>query len=159
MSEVQVRALVIGGGISGMTAAFALANNYLSVSVATSFGADIRSALIRKVQSFSFANLDRLQTGKLIVRSTSDINMVQMIVLLSLRILTRAPIWAIGAIVLLVFTSQRLALIMAVFVPLIVGLVLLFARKARTMFLLVQQRLDRLNTVLQENLAGMRIRL
>jgi ATP-binding cassette, subfamily B, multidrug efflux pump len=144
-------------GASILSTILALINNYLSVSVAMGFGANLRSALMRRVQSFSFGNLDNLQTGKLIVRSTSDVNMVQMIVMMSLRILTRAPIWAVGAIVLLVFTSPRLALIMAVFTPLIVGLVLLFARKARTMFLLVQQRLDRLNTVLQENLAGIRV--
>jgi ATP-binding cassette subfamily B protein len=112
---------------------------------------------MRQVQSFSFGNLDRLQTGKLIVRSTSDVSAVQIIVMLSLRILTRAPIWALGAIVLLVFTSPRLALMIAVFVPLIVGLVWGFAHKARRMFLAMQQRLDRLNTVLQENLAGMRV--
>jgi ATP-binding cassette subfamily B multidrug efflux pump len=135
----------------------AIANNYLSVSVAMSFGADIRSTMIRKVQAFSFGNLDRLQTGNLIVRSTSDVNMVQMIVLLSLRILTRAPIWACGAIVLLILTSRRFAILMAAFVPLIVLLVWVFAYKARPLFLRVQQRLDRLNVVLQENLAGMRV--
>jgi ATP-binding cassette subfamily B protein len=71
--------------------------------------------------------------------------------------MTRAPIWAVGAIALLVFTSPHLAMIVAVFVPLIAGLVWLFARKAHRMYLLMQQRLDRLNTVLQENLAGIRV--
>ncbi len=140
-----------------LSAILAVINNYLSVYAAVGFGANLRSALMRRVQSFSFGNLDHLQTGKLIVRSTSDVNMVQMIVMLSLRILTRGPIWAIGAIVLLVLTSPRLALIMVVAVPLIVVLVWLFARKAHPLFLLVQQRLDRLNTVLQENLAGIRV--
>jgi ATP-binding cassette subfamily B multidrug efflux pump len=140
-----------------LSAVLAIINNYLSVSAAMGFGANLRSALMRRVQSFSFGNLDHLQTGKLIVRSTSDVNMVQMIVMLSLRILTRGPIWAIGAIVLLVLTSHRLALIMAVAIPLIVVLVWIFARKSHPLFLLVQQRLDRLNTVLQENLAGIRV--
>jgi ATP-binding cassette subfamily B multidrug efflux pump len=144
-------------GASILSMVLALINNYLSVYAAMGFGANLRSALMRKVQSFSFGNLDHLQTGKLIVRSTSDLNAVQMIVILSLRILTRAPIWAVGAIVLLVFTSPRLALMVAVLVPLISVLVWLFARKAHSMFLLMQQRLDRLNTVLQENLAGIRV--
>ncbi|MCJ7629568.1 MAG: ABC transporter ATP-binding protein/permease [Longimicrobiales bacterium] len=144
-------------GASAVSAALALANNYLSVRVAMSVGADVRSALIRKVQTFSFGNLDRLQTGKLIVRSTSDVNMVQMIVMMSLRILTRAPIWVIGATVLLVLTSHRLALMMAGFVPVIVLLVWLFSRRVQPLFLGVQDRLDRLNTVLQENLAGVRV--
>jgi ATP-binding cassette subfamily B multidrug efflux pump len=144
-------------GASLVSAALALANNYLSVRVAMHVGADLRSALIRKVQAFSFGNLDRLQTGKLIVRSTSDVNMVQMIVMMSLRILSRAPIWVIGATILLVLTSRRLALMMAAFVPVIVVLVWLFSRKVRPLFLGVQERLDRLNTVLQENLAGVRV--
>jgi ATP-binding cassette subfamily B multidrug efflux pump len=144
-------------GASILSVVLALVNNSLSVYAAMGFGANLRSALMRKVQSFSFGNLDHLQTGKLIVRSTSDVSSVQIVVILSLRILTRAPIWAAGAIVLLVFTSPRLALMVAVFVPLIAGLVWLFARKAHSMFLLMQQRLDRLNTVLQENLAGIRV--
>lgn len=144
-------------GAAALSAVFALFNNYLSVAAAMGFGANLRYALMRKVQSFSFGNLDTLQTGKLIVRSTSDVNLVQIIVILSLRILTRAPIWAIGAIGLLVVTSPRLALISALFVPLVVGLVWFFARMARQRFLLTQQRLDRLNTVLQENLAGVRV--
>jgi ATP-binding cassette subfamily B multidrug efflux pump len=144
-------------GASILSAVVALINNYLSVSVALAFGADLRSALMRRVQTFSFGNIDRLQTGKLVVRSTSDVRMIQMIVMMSLRIMTRAPIWGIGAIVLLVLTNHRLALIMAVVIPLIILLGWLFARKAQPMFLFMQQRLDRLNTVLQENLAGMRV--
>jgi ATP-binding cassette subfamily B multidrug efflux pump len=155
--HVVITTALVMVGAAILSTGLAIANNYLSVSVAMSFGADIRSTMIRKVQAFSFGNLDRLQTGNLIVRSTSDVNMVQMIVLLSLRILTRAPIWACGAIVLLILTSRRFAILMAAFVPLIVLLVWVFAYKARPLFLRVQQRLDRLNVVLQENLAGMRV--
>jgi ATP-binding cassette subfamily B protein len=144
-------------GASAVSASLALTNNYISVRVAMSVGADVRSALIRKVQTFSFGNLDRLQTGNLIVRSTSDVNMVQMIVMMSLRILTRAPIWVLGATFLLVITSRQLAMMMAGFVPVIVFLVWLFSRRLHPLFLGVQERLDRLNTVLQENLAGVRV--
>lgn len=154
---VVIHTALLMTGAALLSAGFAVANNYLSVSVAMAFGADLRSALIRKVQDFSFANLDTLQTSKLIVRSTSDVNAVQMIVMLSLRILTRAPIWAVGAIVMLVITSPRLALIMAVFIPVIVVLVWLFGRRVQPLFMRVQQRLDRLNVVLQENLAGVRV--
>jgi len=108
--RVVLTTSVVMLGASLVSAALALANNYLSVRVAMHVGADLRSALFRKVQRFSFGNLDRLQTGKLLVRSTSDVNMVQMIVMMSLRILSRAPIWVIGATVLLVLTSRRLRL-------------------------------------------------
>jgi ATP-binding cassette subfamily B multidrug efflux pump len=155
--HVVITTALVMVGAAIFSAGLAIVNNYLSVRVAMGFGADIRSAMMKKVQAFSFGNLDRLRTGNLIVRSTSDVNLVQMIVMLSLRILTRAPIWACGAIVLLVLTSRRFAYIMTVFVPLIVLLVWVFAYKARPLFLRVQQRLDRLNVVLQENLAGMRV--
>ena len=155
--HVVIRTSLYMVGASILSAILALFNNYLSVEAAMGFGAQLRSALMRKVQSFSFGNLDKLQTGKLVVRSTSDVTLVQMIVMLSLRILTRAPIWAAGAIVLLVYTSPGLGLIMAVFIPLIIALVWIFAGRAHTLFLKMQQCLDRLNTVLQENLAGMRV--
>jgi ATP-binding cassette, subfamily B, multidrug efflux pump len=144
-------------GAALLSALFALGNNYLSVRVAQNFSHDVRSELVRKVQSFSFGNLDELKTGNLITRSTSDINMTQMIVMMFLRILTRAPIWAIGASVLLVITSPKLALLMAAFIPVILIFITWFARKVRPMFLWVQKRLDRLNTVLQENLSGVRV--
>ena len=92
MRTVIITALMMLGAAL-LAAAFALGNNYFSVRVGQSFAHDIRSALVRKVQSFSFGNLDRLKTGNLITRTTSDIHMVQMIVMMSLRILTRAPIW------------------------------------------------------------------
>ena len=144
-------------GAALLAALFALGNNYFSVRVAQHVAHDVRSALVRKVQSFSFGNLDELRTGNLITRSTSDVHMVQMIVMMSLRILTRAPVWIIGASAMLIITSPQLALMMAAFVPVIVLFVLWFARKARPMFSWVQERLDRLNTVLQENLAGVRV--
>ncbi len=142
---------------AALSAVFAVANSVLSVRVGQGFAADVREALFRKVQSFSPAELDRFPTGQLLVRSTSDVHMVQMIVAMSLRIMTRAPIWVLGSVVLLVITSRELALMMAAFVPVIVLLVWLFARRARPMFTQVQERLDRLNTVLQENLAGVRV--
>jgi len=144
-------------GAALLAALFALGNNYFSVRVAQSFAHDIRSALVRKAQSFSFANLDELRTGNLITRSTSDVNMVQTIVMMSLRILTRAPVWILGAITMLVLTNPRLALMVAAFFPVVGLFVIWFARKAQPMFAWVQEKLDRLNTVLQENLAGVRV--
>jgi len=138
-------------GAALISALFTLGN------VAQHFAHDLRSALMRKVQTFSFANLEELRTGPLITRSTSDVNMVQTIVMMSLRILTRAPAWTIGAVILLVLTSRQLALLMLAFVPVITAIVYFFSKKARPMFLWVQRRLDRLNTVMQENLAGVRV--
>ncbi len=144
-------------GAAMCSALFAIINNALSVRVAQSFAHDVRNSLVRKAQSFSFANLDRIQTGQLLTRTTSDVNNTQMIVQMALRILTRAPLWMIGAVVMLIITSPRLALLLFAFVPVIVLLVLFFGRRAGKLYLWVQQRLERLNTVLQENLAGVRV--
>jgi len=152
---VTTSLLMVGAAL--LAALFALGNNFLSVRVGQSFAHDVRSALVRKVQGFSFSNLDALRTGNLITRSTSDVQMTQTIVMMSLRILTRAPIWIVGSVALLIVTSPRLALMMAAFVPVIVLFVAWFARIAGPLFTRVQQSLDRLNSVLQENLAGVRV--
>lgn len=84
-------------GAAAVSALFSVGNTVLSVRVAQGVGTDLRSALVRKVQTYSFANLDRIQTGQLVVRATSDINMVQSIAQMSLRLLTRAPLWMLGS--------------------------------------------------------------
>jgi ATP-binding cassette subfamily B protein len=76
---------------------------------------------------------------------------------MTLRILARAPVWFAGSAVMLVLINRQLALMVTTFIPLIMGLMWLFARKAQPLFLLVQKQLDKLNTVLQENLAGVRV--
>jgi ATP-binding cassette subfamily B multidrug efflux pump len=144
-------------GAAALSALFAVANTILSVRVAQNVGADLRSALVRKVQTFSFGNLDRIQTGQLLVRATSDVNIVQMIVMMSLRILTRAPLWVVGSMFMLVTTSTQLSLLMLALLPVIGGFIWFFGAKARPQFTKVQQKLDKLNQVLQENLAGMRV--
>ncbi|MBN1858915.1 ABC transporter ATP-binding protein [Candidatus Bipolaricaulota bacterium] len=144
-------------GAALCSALFAIINNALSVRVGQGFAHDVRDSLVRKAQSFSFGNLDRIQTGQLLTRTTSDVNNVQMIVQMALRILTRAPLWMVGAVVMLIITSPRLALLLFAFVPVIVLLVFLFGKRAGKLYLWVQQRLERLNTVLQENLAGVRV--
>jgi ATP-binding cassette subfamily B multidrug efflux pump len=144
-------------GAAALSALFAVANTVLSVRVAQNVGADLRSALVRKVQTFSFGNLDRIQTGQLLVRATSDVNMVQTILMMSLRILTRAPLWVVGSMFMLVATSRQLSLLMLALLPVIVGFIWFFGTRARPLFTKVQQKLDKLNQVLQENLAGVRV--
>ncbi|MCD5417471.1 ABC transporter ATP-binding protein/permease [Candidatus Bipolaricaulota bacterium] len=155
--HVIITTALIMIGAAVVSSVFAIANTILAVQVSQGFAADVRSALVRKVQSYSYANLDHIQTGQLLVRTTSDVNMVQLVVRMMLRILTRAPVWFVGSAVMLVLIDRQLALMVAAFIPLIMGLVWLFARKAQPLFLWVQKKLDKLNTVLQENLAGVRV--
>ena len=135
----------------------AVVNTILAVRVGQSIGADLRSAIVRQVQRFSFGNLDEIQTGQLLVRATSDVNQVQMIVQMGMRILIRAPLWIVGSMIMLALTSTTLALFMLALLPLIGVLIWVLMVKARPMFERVQKKLDALNQVLQENLSGVRV--
>jgi ATP-binding cassette subfamily B protein len=144
-------------GAAAASALLAVANTVLAVRVGLNTGADLRRAIVRKVQTFSFGNLDDFQTGQLVVRSTSDVRMVETVVQMGMRIMARAPLWAVGSMTMLVLTSPQLALVMVGLLPVIAGFVWFFLTRARPLFLAVQEKLDRLNQVLQENLAGVRV--
>jgi ATP-binding cassette subfamily B protein len=152
---LQTSALMIV--ISLLDALVAVLNNIYSIRVGESVARDIRKAIFVKVQNFSYGNLDHFSTGKLMVRLTSDTSAVQRITQVSLRIGTRAPLMMIGSIILMFITSKILALTM---VPLLVvasAVILFFSVRMEPFFRSVQQRLDRLNTMLQENIAGARL--
>ena len=134
-----------------------IGNTFLAVRVAQSFAADVRSAAFHKIQKYSFGNLDKFQTGQLIVRLTSDVNSVQMMVMMGLRMFIRAPIMIVGSIILMFLINAELAKIVLLLLPFTLLLAGVFVWKAQPMFLEVQRRLDKLNTVLQENLAGVRV--
>lgn len=121
------------------------------------FGADLRGDLFRKVQQLSFGNLDRLETGALITRLTNDVTQVMEIVMMLLRIMVRVPLLLVGSLVMAVLTSPSLALIFLALAPLVLALMIWIINKTFPMFGEVQRRLDGINTVLQENLAGVRV--
>ena len=144
-------------GLTVLSALLAIGNNLLSVRVGEGYGRDLREALYLKIQSFSFGNLDHMKTGQLMVRLTSDIMMMERIVRIFIRIGTRAPLLMIGSILLMISTSPNLAL--TIFPLLLVTTIIIVAFISRTqpMYLAIQRRLDGLNTVLQENIAGVRV--
>jgi len=139
------------------SALFSIGNTIFSVRVGQNVGADLRSALVRKVQTLSFGNLDRLQTGQLLVRATSDVTQVQTMTMMGLRLFTRAPLWLLGSVVMLALNSPQLVPMMLILMALVLALIWVFLVKVRPMFLLMQQKLDKLNEVLQENLSGVRV--
>ncbi len=121
------------------------------------FSADLRSELFRKVQALSFGNLDRLETGSLITRLTTDVTQVQDVVSRLLRIMVRAPLLMVGSLVMAFITSPRLSLLFVVLIPLVLIALTLIFRKIYPLFGRVQKQLDQVNTVMQENLAGVRV--
>jgi len=121
------------------------------------FGADVRSVLFRKVQSLSFGNLDKLETGQLITRLTNDVTQVREMVSMMLRMMIRSPMLLIGSLIMAILTSPKLALLLLALAPFVMGIVVWVIAKAYPLFGLVQKKLDDLNTVMQENLAGVRV--
>lgn len=136
---------------------FGAACTFLAVRAAYRMGADLREALFRKVQSLSFADLDRVETGALITRLTSDVNQVQEMVAMMLRGMVRMPLLVLGSVVMATTIDARLGLIFAVILPVLATSLLLIMRRTFPLYRAVQRRLDVLHTVLQENLAGVRV--
>jgi ATP-binding cassette subfamily B multidrug efflux pump len=155
--QVVLQTFVWMLGISIIDTLFSIGNNNFSVQVGEAVARDLREALFLKIQSYSYGNLDRLKTGQLMVRLSSDSSVIQRVMQISLRIGTRAPLIMIGSIILMFTTAQRLALSMVPLLLVTLVIIVFFILKMGPLFLTLQQKLDKLNTVLQENIAGVRV--
>jgi ATP-binding cassette subfamily B multidrug efflux pump len=155
--DVVVWAAVGTVGLAVAGSLFSFLQGVLSARTAQGIAYDLRNQLYVKIQSLSFSYHDRAQTGQLLTRATSDVDLVRMFVGMGFIQLLSAVLMMVGSIVLLFATDWQLALIVLVLVPLTFGVFGLFASKARPLFAQIQQRLADLNTVLQENLAGVRV--
>lgn len=152
---IQTGLLMVGlacvGALGGMS------NGIFAEMTAQGFGADLRDTLFRKVQTFSFGNLDELETGQLITRLTNDVTQVQEAVVMILRMLVRAPLLLVGSLVMAIVTSPQLAFLPILLMPVELAAVIWIVNKATPLYTQVQARLDALNEVMQENLAGVRV--
>ncbi len=155
--QVVIQTALIMIGISIVSAMIAIANNILSVQVGESIARDLREVLFVRIQGFSYSNLDEQKTGQLMVRLTSDTTAVQRVAQISMRIGTRAPLLMLGSLVLMVNTNLNLALTMLPLLLVTSVIIVFFVQKMEPLFQSVQQKLDWLNTVLQENTAGARL--
>ncbi len=155
--QVVITTTIIMLLISALQTLFAIANNLFSIQVGEGVARDLREALFLKIQSFSFGNLDHLNTGQLMVRLSSDTAAFQRMVQVSLRIGTRAPLLMIGSLILMFVTDQGLALMILPVLLATTIVITFFVSRMGPLFLTVQKKLDRLNTVLQENIAGVRL--
>lgn len=138
-------------------ASFQFSQGALAARAAQGIAFDMRNDVYGKIQSLSFSYHDKVHTGQLLTRSTSDVDRVQRFVGRGAIMLLSAVFMITGSIVLLFNTDPRLAGIIMVMVPITFGLFGLFARAAFPVFRALQQKLDDLNTVLQENFAGVRV--
>lgn len=152
--------LSTGGLMLGVTAIGAVAatmRNLLSTYVSQNFGAQLRSDLFKKVQSLSFENIDRFDRASLVTRLTNDVNQVQVFVNGMMRIFVKAPLTCIGGLSMATQLNPRLAVVLAVVVPIVGLFIYLNMKIGFPFFMKVQQSLDRVNGVMREYLSGVRV--
>lgn len=134
-----------------------LCNILCSSYVAQGYGANLRKGVFKKIQGFSFGNIDQFSSASLITRTTSDINLIQLAVLFSLRLLVRGPLVLISAIVMAFDINPELAIILCIAMPVIMIIIIVLLMKANKLYVETQRRTDQLNSIVQENLQGIRV--
>jgi ATP-binding cassette subfamily B multidrug efflux pump len=134
-----------------------LGQGFLRAWLSQNLAYDMRNALFSHIQSFSFGNLDHLQTGQLMTRISSDVDIVRMFTSNGLALLLRALLMVLGSLVMVTLTDRQLSLVMVVILLIAGTLIWNLMRSARPIFMTVQQKLADLNTIVQENLAGVQV--
>ncbi len=150
MSLLMMLASFLGMG-------FGLISNYFASIASQRLGGDLRESVFAKIMSLSKGNVDRLETGQLITMATNDVNQVQMTVLMGLKIAMRSPLMLLGGLALAIVTSPSLSLIILLMVPLLLFGLIFLIRYAFPMFSKVQEKIDKVNGVIGENLSGIRV--
>jgi ATP-binding cassette subfamily B multidrug efflux pump len=144
-------------GFSLLAFSAGIINSFYASHVSQSFGFDVREKLYTKVQSFTFEQFNLFPTSSLITRMTNDIIQLQNTLFMGLRIMLRAPLLIIGGVIMALIIDVKLALILALVLPILGILLFWIMKRSGSLFRLVQERVDSVNNVMQENLAGMRL--
>lgn len=140
--------LMMLGGVGGA---------YFGAKASVNFAADLRQDIYKKVQSFSFANIDKFSTGSLVTRLTNDVTQLQNFVNMLLRMALRSPGMLIGALIMAITLKPNLAVVLAVSIPLMAISVSFIIVKGFSLFSRTQKKVDALNSTVQENVTNMRV--
>ncbi|GGE55037.1 ABC transporter ATP-binding protein [Pullulanibacillus camelliae] len=152
--------LKLGGLMLLITACGAVAaslRSTLASIVSQNFGADLRSDLFRKIQTLSFKSIDKFDRASLITRLTNDVTQMQNFINGLMRMFVKAPLLAIGALIMAVRLDPQLSVVLAVVVPLVIILIIINMRLGFPLFMKVQRALDRVNGIMREYLSGVRV--
>lgn len=152
---VRIGLLMILSALLGMT--FGIISSHYGATAGFGFSAEIRKSVFKKVQGFSFSNLDKFSVSSLITRLTNDCNTLGQVAMMSLRMAVRAPFMMIFALIMALSINARLASVFMVAIPVTVVLLVIIMSKARPLFIKMQSRVDRVNAIIQENLVGIRV--
>ncbi|WP_080838142.1 ABC transporter ATP-binding protein [Cohnella massiliensis] len=131
--------------------------SYFSAKISSGYGKIVRAKVFKHVENFSLEEFDRIGTASLITRTTNDINQVQQVLMMMLRLMVMAPMMCIGGIIMALSKDAKLTLVLLVALPVLALAIFLIARKGMPYFKAIQTKLDRLNLVLREGLTGIRV--
>ncbi len=140
--------LMMTGGVGGA---------YFASKASVSFACDLRCDIYKKISKFSFANIDKFSTGSLITRITNDVTQLQMFVNMLMRMCLRSPGMLIGALIMAVALNARLAIILAIAIPVLSFVQFIIMKKSFPRFSALQKNIDGLNNKVQESLTNVRV--
>ncbi|RIE15771.1 ABC transporter ATP-binding protein [Candidatus Cryosericum septentrionale] len=152
---IQIGILMIGLALVAML--FSSLNHRLAAVVSQGYAANLRQALFDRVQSFSFSNIDTFSTASLVTRLTNDVLQLQNTLLMSMRMLMRAPLMLICALVFAIAINAKLAIILFIAIPVLVAGISLIVGQAERFYKAVQAKIDAVNGTVEENLIGIRV--
>jgi ATP-binding cassette subfamily B protein len=144
-------------GVTLVSGLAAVVSVYLGARIAMGFGRDVRSGIFRQVEAFSQVEVNHFGTASLITRNTNDVQQVQTLVFMALTVMVSAPILAIGGIIMALRQDVPLSGLLVVILPLMALVIGLVMRRAVPLFRAMQVKLDRINQVMRETLAGVRV--
>ena len=144
-------------GLALASLCFGLGSAALSARAGQGFGANLRRAEYDHIQSFAFSNIEKFSTASLVTRLTNDVNNLQMTLMMGKRLLVRAPVMLVSAMILSIRISRQLSNVFLVALPLLAVVVVTLLMKVGPRFKALQEKTDALNLVVQENLTGIRV--
>lgn len=150
----------MGGFMLGVTIVGTLVSVLASLyasRISSSFGRLVRSKVFSHVEGFSLQEFDKIGTASLITRTTNDINQVQQVLMMMLRMMVMAPMMCIGGIIMALYKDAKLTLVLLVALPVLALAIWLITAKGMPYFKAIQKKLDGINLVLRENLTGIRV--
>ncbi len=139
---------MMAGGVGGA---------WFGAKASVNFAADVRRDVYKKVEKFSFANIDRFSTGSLVTRLTNDIQQLQNFINMLLRMCLRAPGMLIGALIMAIMLNPSLSVVLAVVIPLLVITMIFIIKTGFPRFAAMQTRVDKLNSTVQESVTNVRV--
>ena len=140
--------LMMLGGVGG---------SYFGAKASVNFASDLRSDLFKKVQAYSFANIDKFSTGSLVTRLTNDVTQMQSFINMMLRMMLRSPGMLIGGVIMAIKLSPSLSIVMAVTLPLLIAAMAIIIMRGMPRFSKMQTKIDALNSTVQENITNVRV--